>query len=415
MSNISLNSALLDIGKIRADFPILQRQVNGKPLVYLDSAATTQKPNQVIDAISHYYRHYNSNIHRGVHQLSQEATTAFEGVREQVRRFIGAASSKEIIFTSGTTESNNLITMCYARSVLKAGDEVLISHMEHHSNIVPWQLICEATGAKLKVTPINDEGELDMLAYHELLSERTAIVAMTYVSNALGTLNPVGEIVAAAHEKGAVVLLDGAQAVPHLKVDMQDLGVDFFTFSAHKMYGPTGVGVLYGRQALLEKMPPFKGGGDMIRMVSFEKTLYNELPYKFEAGTPNIAGVIGMGAAIDYLEGLGLEAVAAHEHALLEYGNQLLTKMPGLRMIGTAAERAAVLNFVLEYAHPHDIGTFLDHAGIAVRTGHHCAQPVMDRYQVPATVRASLGVYNTKADLDALVRGIEKVYEVFGQ
>lgn len=405
----------LDVETIRAEFPILSREVNGKPLVYLDSAATAHKPKQVIDCISHYYGHLNSNVHRGVHQLSQEATNAYEGAREKVRAFIGASSTKEVIFTSGTTDGNNLLTWSYARSVLKEGDEVLISHMEHHSNIVPWQIVCEATGATLRVVPINDAGEIEMDAFDALINERTAIVSMVWVSNALGTINPVREIIRKAHDVGAVVLLDGAQAVPHMKVDVAELDVDFFSFSAHKMYGPTGVGVLYGKKALLEKMPPFKGGGDMIRMVTFDKTLYNDLPYKFEAGTPNIAGVVGLGAAIDFLNDLGLDAVEAHEHELLEYGTQLLQNMEGVRLIGTAAQKAGVLSFVLEYAHPHDVGTILDHEGIAVRTGHHCAQPVMDYFDVPATIRASLGVYNTKDDLDALARGIQKVYEVFGQ
>jgi len=404
-----------NVAAVRADFPILSREVNGKPLVYLDSAATSQKPKQVIDALCHYYSHLNSNVHRGVHQLSQEATNAYEGAREKVRAFIGAKSTNEVIFTSGTTDSNNLITWTYAHSTLKPGDEVLISHMEHHSNIVPWQMVCEATGATLKVVPITDEGELDMAAFDELLSTATKIVAVVYVSNALGTINPVRQIIEKAHKVGAVVLLDGAQAVPHLAVDMQELDVDFFTFSAHKMYGPTGVGVLYGKQALLEKMPPFKGGGDMIRMVTFEKTIFNGLPYKFEAGTPNISGVIGLGAAIDYLLELGLDAVAAHEHELLEYATERIVKMPGVRLIGTAAKKAGVLSFVLDYAHPHDVGTILDHQGIAVRTGHHCAQPVMDRYDVPATIRASLAAYNTKEDVDALLAGIQSVYEVFGQ
>ncbi len=404
----------LDLAKIREDFPILKRTVHGKPLVYLDSAATAMKPLRVVNAITDFYMQYNSNVHRGVHLLSQEATQAYEGARETVRGFIGAASTKEIIFTSGTTDSTNLLAYCYARSVLKPGDEVLISHMEHHSNIVPWQLTCEATGAVLRVVPIDDDGQLDMAAFEQLLCERTRIVAMVHVSNALGTINPVREIIAAAHGVGAVVLLDGAQAVPHLKVDVVELDVDFYAFSAHKMYGPTGVGVLYGKRALLERMPPFKGGGDMIRSVTFEKTLYNELPYKFEAGTPNIAGVIGLGAAIDYMNALGLAQIAAHEHQLLEYGTALLHDLPGLRMIGTAKNKAAVLGFVLDYAHPHDVGTILDYEGIAVRTGHHCAQPVMDRFDVPATIRASLAIYNTREDLDVLARGIRKVYEVFG-
>lgn len=410
---MSTSTSPLDVARVRADFPILKREANGKPLVYLDSAATSQKPQQVIDAISHYYSHLNSNVHRGVHLLSQEATEAYEGAREKTRTFINARSEKEIIFTSGTTDGNNLLAFTFARSILKEGDEVLLSHMEHHSNIVPWQMVCNEVGAVLKVVPITDDGELDMQAFDEQLGEKTKIVALVHVSNALGTINPVKEICAKAHAFGAKVILDGAQAVPHAPVDVQDIDCDFYTFSAHKMYGPTGVGVLYGKEALLKAMPPHKGGGDMIRMVTFEKTIYNELPYKFEAGTPNIAGVVGLGAAIDYLQGLGMEQVAAHEAALLEYGTKALTAIEGVRMIGTAKHKAGVLSFVLEFAHPHDVGTILDHEGIAVRTGHHCAQPVMDRYDVPATVRASFGVYNTTEDIDILVKGILKVKEVF--
>lgn len=410
---MSTSTSPLDVARVRSDFPILKREVNGKPLVYLDSAATSQKPKQVIDAITHYYTDLNSNVHRGVHQLSQEATDAYEGAREKVRAFINASSEKEVIFTSGTTDGNNLLAFTFARSILKEGDEVLVSHMEHHSNIVPWQMVCAETGAVLKVVPITEEGELELDTFDALLNEKTKIVSLVHVSNALGTINPVKELTAKAHAVGAKVILDGAQAVPHAHVDVQDIDCDFYSFSAHKMYGPTGVGVLYGKEALLKAMPPYKGGGDMILMVSFEKTVYNKLPYKFEAGTPNIAGVVGLGAAIDYLNELGMDNVAAHEAALLEYGTKALTQIEGVRMIGTAREKAGVLSFVLEFAHPHDVGTILDHEGIAVRTGHHCAQPVMDRYDVPATIRASLGVYNTTEDIDALVKGILKVKEVF--
>ncbi|MDJ0839938.1 MAG: cysteine desulfurase [Acidobacteriota bacterium] len=406
--------AALDIEKVRSDFPILQRQVNGKPLVYLDSAATAQKPAVVIDAIADYYRRINANVHRGVHRLSQDATEAFEGARGKIRKFLNARSDKEIIFTGGTTDGINLVSQSYARSVLTADDEVLITHLEHHSNIVPWQIVCEQTGATLKVIPIDDKGQLEMSALDELLTPQTRIVALNHISNALGTINPVKEITARAREVDAVVVIDGAQAAPHMAIDVQDIDCDFYAISAHKMYGPTGIGALYGKEALLKNMPPYRGGGDMILMVSFDKTIYNDLPYKFEAGTPNIAGAVGMGAAVDYLTDLGLDAVAAYEHELLAYGTKALSELPGLRMIGTADNKAGVLGFVLDYAHPHDVGTILDQMGIAVRTGHHCAQPVMDRYDVAATIRASLGVYNTREDIDVLVAGISKVHEVFG-
>ena len=403
----------IDIERVRADFPILARQVNGRELIYLDSAATSQKPKSVIDAISSYYLTSNANVHRGVHTLSMEATDLYEGAREKTRAFINAPSCKEIIFNSGTTDGVNLVSQAYLKPLLKAGDEILVTHMEHHSNIVPWQMVCEQTGAVLKVVPIDDRGQLEMDKLDELLSKKTRMVALNHVSNALGTINPVKEICAKAHAVGAHVLIDGAQAVPHLAVDVVDMDCDFYTFSAHKMYGPTGIGVLYGKRELLEEMSPYRGGGDMIKMVSFEETVYNDLPHKFEAGTPNISGAIGMGAAIDYLTEIGLDGVAAHEHDLLVYGTGLLEGLPGLQMIGTAENKAGVLSFVLDYAHPHDVGTILDKLGIAVRTGHHCAQPVMARYQVAATIRASLGVYNNRRDLDFLVAGINKVHEVF--
>ena len=411
---MTTQTADLNIQKLRADFPILQRTVNGRPLVYLDSAATAQKPAVVIDAISDYYRRTNANVHRGVHRLSQEATEAYEGARTKLRKFLGAASNKEIIYTCGTTDSINLVSQSYARNILKPGDEVLTTHLEHHSNIVPWQMVCEQTGATLKVLPIDDRGQLELDKLDSLLTANTKIVAVNHISNALGTINPVKDITERAHAVGAVVVIDGAQAAPHLAIDVQDIDCDFYAVSAHKMYGPTGIGVLYGKEALLKKMPPYRGGGDMIKYVSFDKTVYNDLPHKFEAGTPNIAGGVGFGAAVDYLLEVGLDAIAAHEHELLEYGTKALEALPGLRMIGTAEHKAGVLSFVLEYAHPHDVGTILDQMGIAVRTGHHCAQPVMDRFDVPATIRASLGLYNTCEDIDILIAGIKKVHEVFG-
>ncbi|MHB8874534.1 MAG: SufS family cysteine desulfurase [Myxococcaceae bacterium] len=404
----------LELERLRADFPILEQRVRGKPLVYLDSAATTQKPRQVIDAISRYYAEGNANIHRGVHQLSQLATDAFEAARGKVRRFVNARSTKEIIFTRGTTESINLVAQSFGRPRLAPGDEILLTALEHHSNIVPWQIVCEQTGAKLKVVPMTDDGELRMDELEKLLSPRTRLLAMVHVSNALGTVNPVARAIALAHAAFVPVLIDGAQAVAHLPVDVQALGCDFYAFSAHKLYGPTGVGVLYGRQELLEAMPPYQGGGDMIRSVTFEKTTYNELPYKFEAGTPHIAGVIGLGEAIDWVNAAGLARIAAYEHELLAYGTEALSGVPGLRLVGTAREKAGVLSFVLEGVHPHDVGTILDAEGIAVRTGHHCAQPVMERLGVPATTRASLAVYNTRSELDALVEGLAKVREVLG-
>jgi cysteine desulfurase/selenocysteine lyase len=410
----SVVSAEFDVEKIRQDFPILQQKVHGHPLVYLDNAATSQKPLPVIDAITHYYTSDNANIHRGVHQLSERSTHAYEGARVKVKRFLNAAHSHEIIFVRGATEGINLVAASYGRKCVREGDEIIISTLEHHSNIVPWQLLCEAVGAKLRVIPINDRGELILEKYEKLLGPRTKMVAFGHVSNALGTINPVQEMTAMAHRHGAVVLVDGAQAAPHTKVDVQALDVDFYALSAHKMFGPTGIGVLYGKSKLLKSMPPYQGGGDMIRTVTFEKTTYNTLPHKFEAGTPDIAGGIGLGAAVEYLNGVGMERIAAYEHDLLLYGTEALSSIPGLRIIGTARHKAAVLSFVMEGIHPHDIGTVLDRQGIAVRTGHHCAQPVMDRFGVPATTRASLAFYNTPAEIDALAAGLRKVQEVFG-
>jgi len=402
-----------DVERIRGDFPILHTRVHGHPLVYLDNAATSQKPRSVIDAIVRYYEGENANIHRGVHYLSQVATEEFEKARETVRGFVNAAQSSEIIFTRGTTEAINLVAQTYGRAHLGAGDEVLITAMEHHSNIVPWQMLCEGKGAKLRVAPINDAGELLLEEFDKLLGRRTKVVAVAHVSNALGTINPLKRMVALAHARGIPVVVDGAQAVPHLGVDVQDLDADFYAFSGHKMYGPTGIGVLYGKHALLDAMPPYQGGGDMISSVTFEKTTYNKLPHKFEAGTPDMAGVAGLKAAIDYMNGIGIAKIAGHEHDLLEYATEELGALPGVRLIGTAREKASVLSFVLDEVHTHDIGTILDQQGIAVRTGHHCAQPVMERFHIPATVRASFAVYNTKAEIDALVRGIRKVREVF--
>jgi cysteine desulfurase/selenocysteine lyase len=402
-----------DVEKIRAEFPILRSQVHGHPLVYLDNAATSQKPQAVIDALVRYYEGENANIHRGVHYLSQIATEDFEKTREAVRGFVNAAHASEVIFTRGTTEALNLVAQTYGRVHVGAGDEVLITAMEHHSNIVPWQMLCAEKGATLRVVPMNDAGELLLEEYEKLLGPRTKIVAVGHVSNALGTINPVKTMIAMAHARGIPVVVDGAQAVPHLSVDVRDLDADFYAFSGHKMYGPTGIGVLYGKTALLEAMPPYQGGGDMISSVTFEKTTYNKLPHKFEAGTPDMAGVAGLRAAIEYMHGVGIEKIAAHEHELLEYATEVVGALPGVRLIGTAREKAGVLSFVLDEVHPHDIGTILDQQGIAVRTGHHCAQPVMERFGIPATVRASFAAYNTRAEVDALARGIRKVHEVF--
>lgn len=403
-----------DVQRIRKDFPILDEKVHGKPLVYLDNAATTQKPLAVIEAIEHYYRSDNANIHRGVHTLSERATEDYEKARSAMQRFLNAAHSKEIIFTRGTTEAINLVAQTYGRKHVGRGDEVLITAMEHHSNIVPWQLLCEEKGAKLLVAPINDRGELLLEQFEHLLNPKTKIVGVAHLSNALGTINPVGEIVRLAHARKIPVLVDGAQAAPRMKVDVQELDCDFYAISGHKMYGPTGIGVLYGKAELLEAMPPYQGGGDMIASVTFEKTIYNRLPYKFEAGTPNIADTIGLGAAVEYLEQLGLEAIERHERDVLHYASQVVSQLPGVEIVGTAREKAGVLSFVMEGIHPHDIGTILDREGIAVRTGHHCAQPVMQRFNIPATVRASFGLYNTCEEVDALVAGIHKVHEVLG-
>ena len=413
VTRIPATGASLDLEKIRADFPILTQSVHGKPLIYLDNAATAQKPAAVIETLDRYYRKYNANIHRGVHTLSEKATTAYEGARRSVQHFVNAGSEQEVIFTRGTTEAINLVAYSYGRSRLKEGDEIIISEMEHHSNIVPWQITCEQTGASLKVVPINDEGEIIMEEYDRLLGSRTRIVAVPHISNALGTINPVKEITGKAHAAGAVVLLDGAQAAPHMVIDVQELGCDFYAFSGHKLFGPTGTGVLYGRRELLEDMPPYQGGGDMIKMVTFEKTLYNDLPYKFEAGTQHIAGVIGLGAAIEYVKKIGLEEIAAYEHGLLDYATAAITTIKGLRIIGTAEHKASLISFILDDIHPHDLGTILDHDGIAIRTGHHCAMPVMDHFKIPATARASMVFYNTRAEIDALVRGIENARKVF--
>lgn len=402
-----------DVAAVRRDFPILTRKAHNKPLVYLDNAATTQKPQAVIDRIVRYYSEENSNVHRGVHHLSEIATAAYENARTTVMRFINARSEKEIVFTRGTTEGINLVMHSWGRANIKAGDEVLISAIEHHSNIVPWQMLCQEKSATLRIIPVNDRGELMIDEYAKLLNERVKIVAVGHASNALGTINPVKKMTEMAHANGSLILIDGAQGVPHMKVDVRDIGCDFYAFSAHKVYGPTGTGVLYGREALLEAMSPWQGGGDMILSVSFEKTTYNALPYKFEAGTPNIEGVVGLAEALNYVERVGLESIAAHEHDLLTYATARLLEIDGLRLIGTAAEKAAVISFVLEGVHPHDIGTILDQEGIAIRTGHHCAQPLMMRFNVPATGRASFGLYNTREEADQLVAGLNKVIEVF--
>jgi cysteine desulfurase / selenocysteine lyase len=414
MSSLSSQvSATFDVEKIRQDFPVLKQKIHGKPLIYLDNAATAQKPQAVIDAIVKFYEVDCANIHRGVHELSQRSTAKYEETRTKVKRFLHAKSNQEIIFVRGTTEAINLVTNTWGRQNIQAGDEIIIAGLEHHSNIVPWQMLCDEKAAILRIIPINDRGELIMEEYAKLLGPRTRMVATGHVSNALGTINPIREMIAMAHGVGALTLVDGAQATPHMKVDVQALDADFYAFSGHKVVGPTGIGVLYGKTKLLHAMPPYQGGGDMIRTVTFEKTTYNDLPYKFEAGTPDIAGGIGLGAAIDYLMHIGMDKIAAYEHELLLYGTAALEQIPGLHIIGTAREKAAVLSFVIDGIHPHDIGTILDRQGIAVRTGHHCAQPVMDRYQIPATTRASLAFYNTTAEIDALVAGIRKVKEVF--
>jgi len=405
--------ASFDVEKYRRDFPLLNQKVYGKQLVYLDNAATTQKPQVVIDAVTRYYSAENANIHRGIHYLSQKATDAYDESRDKIQRFLGARNWREIIFVRGATEGINLVAQSYGRKFLKEGDEVIISAMEHHSNIVPWQILCEEIGARLRVIPINDRGELLLGEYEKLLNKRTRFVSITQMSNALGTINPVKRMIEMAHRTGVPVLVDGAQSAPHLAVDVQDLDCDFFVFSGHKIYGPTGIGVLYGKTEWLERMPPYQGGGDMISRVSFEKTLYNKIPFKFEAGTPHIEGVIGLGAAIYYLTKIGLGKIAAYEAELLAYATEKLSSISGLRLIGTAKEKASIVSFVLGEIHAHDIGTVLDQQGIAIRAGHHCAMPVMDRFQVPATARASLAFYNRKEDIDTLERGINKAFEVF--
>ena len=405
--------SVLDVERVREEFPILHRTVRGKPLVYLDSAATTQKPRHVLDAPARYYAHGNANIHRGVYLLSEEATAAYNGARAKVQRFINARVSREVIFTRSSTESINLVAQSFGRQNIGPGDEILITHMEHHSNIVPWQLLCEQTHARLRVAPIDDQGELRMDEFERKLTSKTKIVAVVHLSNSLGTINPVSKIVALAHERDVPVLVDGSQAAYHMPVDVQALDCDFYVFTGHKLYGPTGIGVLYGREALLESMPPYMGGGDMIRSVTFEKTTYADLPNKFEAGTPHIAGAVGLGAAVDYVTGVGFDKIARHEKDLLEYGTDALLEIPGLRLIGTASNKASILAFVLKGAHPHDIGSIVDIEGVSIRTGHHCTQPVMDRFGVPATARASVAMYNTRQEIDQLVYALHRVRETF--
>jgi cysteine desulfurase/selenocysteine lyase len=413
-SVVSAHREALDVAAVRRDFPILRQRIHGKPLVYLDNAATTQKPQAVLDAVDHYYVEENANVHRGVHSLSGRATDSYEAARETVRRFLNAADAKEIVFVRGTTEAINLAAQTHGRAHVTAGDEIVITEMEHHSNIVPWQILCEEKGARLRVVPVTDAGELRLDEYERLLNERTKIVAVSHVSNVLGTINPVGEIVRLAHPRGIKVVVDGAQAVAHMPVDVQALGCDFYAFSGHKIFGPTGVGVLYGRKALLESMPVYQGGGGMIGRVTFERTTFADLPYKFEAGTPHIAGAIGLAAALDYLTAIGVERVASYEETLLSYATDALSQVPGLRLTGTAPAKASVLSFVLGDVHPHDVGTILDREGVAVRAGHHCCQPLMARLGVPATARASLALYNTREDVDALVAALHTVQEVFG-
>ena len=405
---------VLDVARVRADFPILRRQVRGRPLVYLDNAATTQKPQAVLDAITSYYTTSNANVHRGVHLLSQLATEAHDAAREKVAAFFNASSSREVVFTRNSTEGINLVAQAYGRSRVGEGDEVVITAMEHHSNIVPWQMLCGERKGRLRVAPIDDAGELVLDALDDLLGPRTRLLSLTHMSNALGTINPIPAIVKMAHAKGIPVLVDGSQAAYHMPVDVQALGCDFYVATGHKLYGPTGIGVLYGRASLLEEMPPFLGGGDMIRSVTFEKSTWNELPYKFEAGTPDIAGAIGLGAALDYIGRVGLDAISSHEGDLLAYATAAVQEVPGVRLIGTARRKASILSFVLEGIHPHDIGTIVDQEGVAIRTGHHCAQPVMERFGVPATARASFAMYNTREEVDSLVSALERVRTVFG-
>lgn len=409
------NSApVFDVEKIRLDFPILQRMIKGKPLVYLDNAATTQKPLTVIDTLRDYYTMLNSNVHRGVHFLSEQATLAYEESRLKIKEFINAVSACEVVFVRGATEAINLVANSYGRKFIKEGDEILISAMEHHANIVPWQMLCQEKGAVLRVIPMDDNGELIMEEFDKLLTDKTKFVSVVQISNSLGTINPIREIIVKAHERNIPVLVDGAQAVPHVKVDVQDLDPDFYVFSGHKLFGPTGIGVLYGKAELLQEMPPYQTGGDMIRYVTFEKTIFNDIPNKFEAGTPNIAGSIGLGAAIDYLKYMNMNEVAKHEKSLLEYATEKLSEIKGVEIIGRAAHKASLISFVLENIHPHDIGTILDSEAIAIRTGHHCTQPVMQRFCIPATARASFAFYNTKEEIDKLAMGINKVIKVFG-
>jgi len=413
-TRVATTPLITDIARLRADFPALHQLVHGKPLAYLDNAASSQQPSFALDAVATQQRLNHSNVHRGVHELSERSTAAFEGARDKVRGFINAAAREEIVFTRGTTEGINLVAATLGRLQLRPGDEVLTTWLEHHSNIVPWQMICGETGAKLVAAPITDSGELDRDAFRRLLSPRTKIVALTYVSNALGTVNPVAELVAEAHEVGALVLVDAAQAVPHMRVDVRAIDCDFLAFSGHKMFGPTGIGALYGKRKLLETLPPYQGGGDMILTVSFDRTTYNALPYKFEAGTPNITGAVGLGAAIDYLERIDFGALAAHEHALLEHATErLLAEIPGARLIGTARDKASVLSFVVDGIHAHDLGTIVDREGVAIRTGHHCAMPVMERFGVAATARASFALYNDRSDVDRLMAGLKRAVELF--
>lgn len=412
-NNILNNTSSFNVDKVRADFPILNQQIHGHPLVYLDNAATSQKPTQVIKALDTYYREMNSNIHRGVHTLSEKATAVYEEARGKVKDFINADSTKEIVFVRGATEAINLVAQSFGRNTLKAGDEIIITELEHHSNIVPWQILSEQTGAKLNYIPINDAGELILEEYEKLLSDKTRIVAIGHISNALGTINPIKTIIDKAHAVGAKVLVDGAQAVPHTRVDMKELDCDFYVFSGHKLFGPTGIGVLYGKESLLDSMPPYQGGGDMIQMVTMEKSTYNVLPYKFEAGTPHIAGVIGLGAAIDYVNELGLEVAAQYEIELLDYANEQASQVAGLNFVGTAKNKTSILSFTLDGIHPHDIGTILDGEGVAIRAGHHCAMPVMERFNIPATARASFAFYNTRQEVDALIQAIDKCQKVF--
>ena len=408
------NVVILDVAAIKKDFPLLKQTAHGKPLVYLDSGATAQKPQAVIDVVKHYYQHDNANVHRGLYGLSERATKAYEDARQKIKEFINAKHVHEIIFTRGTTEAINLVAYSFGALQVKQGDEIIISAMEHHSNIVPWQILCERTGATLKIIPVKDDGSLDLEQYKTLMTERTKLVGLVHVSNVLGTVNPVKEIIKMAHQNNIPVLLDGAQAIPHMRIDVQDLDCDFYAFSSHKLYGPTGVGVLHGKSKWLDAMPPYQSGGDMIRRVSFAKTEYNVLPYKFEAGTPNMAGVIGLGAAIDYVNLIGFDKIAKHEVALTKYTNEVLQNIPGLRIIGTTPNKIGVISFVMEQAHPHDISTILDSEGIAIRAGHHCAMPLMERFKVPATARVSFAFYNTKQELEPLVQGLYQVKKIFG-